>query len=81
LHERLEHLGFFVIDEVHALDAEAANLFLAEILALAAAPRAAGSATTWATGTPAFAALASPTSTRVTFAALPTTAGMPFGAV
>jgi hypothetical protein len=42
LHERLKHLDFLVIDEVHVLDAKAANLLLAEILALSAAARTAG---------------------------------------
>jgi hypothetical protein len=35
LHEWLEHLHFLVVDEVHFLDAEAANFFLAKILTFA----------------------------------------------
>jgi superfamily II DNA or RNA helicase len=54
----LEHLDLLIVDEVHALDAEAANLLLAEKLALSAAARATGTAwTSRATGT-AFTALA-----------------------
>src|SRR3979490_553475 len=60
LHEWLKHLDLLVVDEVHALDAEPANFLLAEVLALAAAARAARAATTRAAGTAAFAALASP---------------------
>ena len=36
LHELREDVGAFVVDEVHLLDTELANFFLAEILALAA---------------------------------------------
>ena len=43
LHERLEHLDFLVVDEVHFLDAEAANLFLAKILAFTSPRRPAAS--------------------------------------
>jgi hypothetical protein len=43
LHEWLEHLHFLVVDEVHFLDTEAANLFLAKILALASPRRSAAS--------------------------------------
>jgi len=80
LHERLEHLDLFVIDEVHALDAEAANFFLRKYWRL---PPRRGPPVRHRPGhrAPAFAALASPSSTGVTFTALATTAGMPFGAV
>src|SRR5260221_4715822 len=66
LYERLEHLDLLVVDEVHALNAEPANLLLAEILALAATARAARSAT-WAAGTAAIAALTSPSATGLAF--------------
>jgi len=59
-----------VVDKVHALDTEPANFLLAEVLALAAAARAARAATTRAAGTAAFAALASPSATGESFAAL-----------
>ncbi len=36
LHELREDVGAFVVDEVHLLDAELADFFLAEVLALAA---------------------------------------------
>ncbi len=42
LHELREDVGALVVDEVHLLDAKLADFFLAEILALAAAARAAG---------------------------------------
>src|SRR4029077_12877950 len=52
LHELREDVGALVVDEVHFLDAELADLLFAEVLALAAA-RAAWSATgtSWATFT------------------------------
>ena len=81
LYERLQHLGFLVVDEVHALDAESANLLLPEILALAAAARPAWSTTTWSARTSTFATLPSPAATGESFTARPTTAGMPFGTV
>src|SRR5216684_3604597 len=80
LNERLKHLGFLVIDEVHALDAESANFLLAEILALAAASRTPRSAT-WSSGTAAFASLPSASAAGKSFTARPTTAGMSFGTV
>ena len=49
LHELREDVGALVVDEVHFLDAELADFFLAEVLALAAAGSA--GTTTWATGT------------------------------
>src|SRR5258708_35056362 len=49
LHELREDVGALVVDEVHFLDAELADFFLAEVLALAAA--GAAGTTTWATGT------------------------------
>jgi hypothetical protein len=81
LNEWLKHLDPFVIDEVHALDAETANLLLSKILALAAATRAA-----WppagTTGTAAFAGSASPATSTEAFTATPTSAsGVSFGAV
>src|SRR3979490_135556 len=81
LHEWLKHLDLLVVDEVHALDAEPANLLLAELLALAAAARAPRRATPRAPRTAAFAALAPPPATGVSFAAWRTAAGMSFGAV
>jgi hypothetical protein len=39
LHERLEHVDFLVVDEVHVIDAEAADFLLPKILALAAPAR------------------------------------------
>jgi hypothetical protein len=40
LHELREDVGAFVVDEIHFLDAELADFFLAEVLALAAGPSA-----------------------------------------
>jgi hypothetical protein len=45
LHELRKDVGALVVDEVHLLDTELADLFLAEILALAAA-RTAGATRT-----------------------------------
>jgi hypothetical protein len=42
LYELRQNVGAFVVDEVHLLDAELADLFLAEVLALAAARSSAG---------------------------------------
>ena len=80
LNERLKHLGFLVVDEVHPLDAESADFFLTEILPLAAAARAAGSSagSAW---TSAFATLPSPSATGETFATGSSAAGMAFGTV
>src|SRR5207245_3559592 len=49
LHELRQDVRAFVVDEVHLLDAELANLLLAEILALASGPAtgAARSASPW----------------------------------
>src|SRR5437667_12014088 len=49
LHELRQDVRSFVVDEVHLLDAEFANLLLAEILALASGPAtgAARSASPW----------------------------------
>jgi hypothetical protein len=80
LNERLEHLDLFVVNEVHALDAETANLLLAEKLALAAAARASGS-TTRPTGTAAFTGPASPSTAAISFTALAASTRVPFGAV
>jgi hypothetical protein len=44
LHELRKDVGAFVVDEVHLLDAELADFFLAEVLALAAGPSAGTSA-------------------------------------
>src|SRR5207253_2111521 len=53
LHELRKNVRALVVDEVHLLDAELANLFLAEILALAAWP-ASGTARSapWSAFTP-----------------------------
>jgi hypothetical protein len=59
LYERLEHFDLLVVDEVHALDAKAANFLLPEILALAATARAARAAPRTA-GTAAFSTLTTP---------------------
>ena len=67
LHELGKDVGALVVDEVHLLDAEFANFFLAEILALAAA-RAAGTSA-WATGA-AFATRAAVTATGAVSAAV-----------
>src|SRR5713101_1507715 len=48
LHELRENVGALVVDEVHLLDAELADFFLAEILALAA--RASAGTAAWPTG-------------------------------
>ncbi len=59
LHELRKDVGAFVVDEVHLLDTELADFFLAEILALAAGPsagtsaRAAGAAFATRTAVPA----------------------------
>ena len=44
LHELRKDVGAFVVDEVHLLDAELADFFLAKVLALAAGPSAGTSA-------------------------------------
>jgi len=52
LHELREDVGAFVVDEIHFLDAELADFFLAEVLALAAG---ASAGTARSTGAAAFA--------------------------
>jgi hypothetical protein len=52
LHELREDVGAFVVDEIHFLDAELADFFLAEVLALAAGP---STGTARSTGAAAFA--------------------------
>ena len=82
LHERLEHVDFFVIDKVHMLDAKPAHFLLSEILALSAAARAAGTSARSAGSarSAAFAAL-SPSASRMAFRAAGWAAGMPLRAV
>jgi hypothetical protein len=63
LHELREDVGALVVDEVHLLDAELADFFLAEILALAArtpAGTARSTGAAFATGTAMTAARAVP---------------------
>ena len=81
LHEGLEHLNLFVVDEIDTLDAEAAHFLLAEILALSATSRAARACATGTARTAAFTALSSASAAGVTFAARSPPSGMPFGAV
>ena len=52
LHELREDVGAFIVDEIHFLDAELADFFLAEVLALAAGP---STGTARSTGAAAFA--------------------------
>ena len=48
LHELREDIGTLVVDKVHLLDAELADLFLAEVLALTARASARTARPTWA---------------------------------
>ena len=82
LHERLKHLGFFVVDEVHVLDAKAADFLLAKILALSATARTAGTApgSSGAARTAAFTALSSSAS-RMAFGAARWSARVSLGAM
>ena len=66
LHELREDVGALVVDEIHFLDAEFADLFLAEILALAAGPSAGPARSTGA----AFAARTAVTATGAVSAAV-----------
>jgi len=73
LHELRQDVGALVVDEVHLLDAELANFFLAEILALAATR---STRTTGSAARPAFTARAAmpATGAATTVAAAVTTA-------
>src|SRR5215472_9345560 len=65
LHELRQDVGALVVDEVHLLDAELANFFLAKILALAA------TRTAWATGTAAWSTLTAWTTMAASRSAVP----------